>query len=413
MSDDGQGPRHSADPDSGHAPGAAEPSYVESAGTVHTHDLADDFDLGPAARHVSIGLTVVAVLVALGAVLGLVLTWPGEKVDVGEQYDITRVDGQVTALEQCPDANDCLTATVRLEYGEQVGIQAPPAGAVTSVGVGDDIVVGFAETAPPGNQYSFLDVDRSTSLLSLIALFGIGVLALSGWKGAASLLSLGLTLLVIGVYVLPALLGGGSPMAIALTTAAVVMLVVMYATYGVSVRSTVALTGTLLGLVLAAVIGTGFIVAGNLRGFSEESQVLRGLLGEGQLQFEGLLLAGLIIGALGVLDDVTVTQTATVWELAAADLDAPRRSIFTAAMRVGRAHVSATVNTLVLAYVGASLPLLLVLSALGTSWTDAIFTEPVATEIVRGLAGSLGIIAAVPLTTLIACWAVPREADQR
>ena len=390
-----------------------EPPQVATAGTVHTHDLSDDFDLGPAAPHVRLVLTVVGVLVAVGAVLGLALTWPSEGVDVGEQYDITRLDGQVSALEQCPDGNDCLIASVRLEDGEQVSVQAPPVDAANAVDVGEDIVVGFAGAAPAGNQYSFLDVDRATPIWSLVALFAIGVLALSGWKGAASLLSLGLTLLVIGVYVLPALLGGGSPIAVALATAAVVMLVVMYATYGVSVRSTVALTGTLLGLALAAVIGTVFIAVGNLRGFSEEAQALRGLTGEGQLQFEGLLLAGLIIGALGVLDDVTVTQTATVWELAAADLDATRCSLFTAAMRVGRAHVSATVNTLVLAYVGASLPLLLVLSTLGTSWTDGIGTEPVATEIVRGLAGSLGIIAAVPLTTLIACWAVPRAADQR
>ncbi|MDQ3629475.1 MAG: YibE/F family protein [Actinomycetota bacterium] len=394
MSDDAPGPSH-------------------AAGPVHTHDLADDVDLGPVAAHVRVVLTVAGVLVALGSVLGLVLTWPGATVDVGEQYDVTRIGGQVTALEQCDQDGDCLLASVELEDGEQIDIPVPAADAVNSVDVGEDIVVGFTENAPPGNQYSFSDVDRSTPVLSLLALFGIGVLALSGWKGAASLLSLGLTLLVIGVYVLPALLDGGSPMAVALTTAAVVMLVVMYATYGVSVRSTVALTGTLLGLVLAAGVGSSYTALADLRGFSEESQVLRGLLGDGQLEFQGLLLAGLIIGALGVLDDVTVTQTATVWELAAADMDAPRRSIFTAAMRVGRAHVSATVNTLVLAYVGASLPLLLVLSTLGTTWTDAIFTEPVATEIVRGLAGSLGIIAAVPLTTLIACWAVPREADQR
>lgn len=423
MSDDTPGPRHAAGPEHRHVaepdgpepddPGPDAPAHEESAGTVHSHDLSDDFDLGPTAPHVRLVLTVVGVLVAIGAVLGLVLTWPSETVDLGEQYDITRIGGQVTALEQCPAGNDCLLAAVTLADGEQVEIQVPSAGEVVSVDVGDDVVVGFTEVAPEGNQYSFQGADRSTPIWSLIALFAIGVLALSGWKGAASLLSLGLTLLVIGFYVLPALLGGGAPMAIALTTAAVVMLVVMYASYGISVRSTVALTGTLLGLALAAVVGTVFIAVATLTGFGEESQVLRGLIGDGQVEFEGLLLAGLIIGALGVLDDVTVTQTATVWELAAADLDAPRRSIFAAAMRVGRAHVSATVNTLVLAYVGASLPLLLVLSTLDTSWTDLIGNELVATEIVRGLAGSLGIIAAVPLTTLIACWAVPREADQR
>ena len=133
----------------------------------------------------------------------------------------------------------------------------------------------------------------------------------------------------------------------------------------------------------------------------------------GAVSLEGLVLAGIVIGALGVLDDVTVSQASAVMALQRANPAQGFGQLYRGGLTVGRDHVAATVNTLVLAYVGASLPLLLVLSTLGTSWTDGIGTEPVATEIVRGLAGSLGIIAAVPLTTLIACWAVPRAADQR
>jgi uncharacterized membrane protein len=242
--------------------------------------------------------------------------------------------------------------------------------------------------------------------------FAIAVLLLSGWRGASSLFSLGLTLLLIGVYVLPALRSEASPLAVALTTAGLVMLITLYASYGVSVRSTVALVGTLLGLTLAACVGVVVTAVASFTGTTDEStSFLQTVVGD--VDTRGLLLAGLIIGALGVLDDVTVTQTATVWELAAADPDAPRRWVFAGAMRVGRAHVSATVNTLVLAYVGASLPLLVYLSSLDASWTAAIFSEAVATEVVRALAGSLGIIAAVPITTALACWAVPRPISSR
>ena len=125
------------------------------------------------------------------------------------------------------------------------------------------------------------------------------------------------------------------------------------------------------------------------------------------------VLAGLVIGALGVLDDVTVTQAAVVWELAEADPDASRTSLFASGMRVGRAHVASTVNTLALAYVGATLPLLLVFSALELPFSTAVSQELVAQEIVRGLVGGLGIIAAVPLTTALAAAVAGSMADRR
>jgi len=376
---------------------------------AHTHgDLSDPHpELGPVARHVRAALTLLGLLVVIGCVVGLVSTWPQDPKEAGEGYAVVRVDATVTSLETCPGEGECLIAGAELVDGTEVAVQVPAAGQIRAVEVGQDVVLGYDEDLPAGNQYSFLEADRSTPIIALIVIFAVAVLLLSGWRGAASLLSLGLTLLVVGVYVLPALRDEASPLLVALTTAGVVLLTTLYASYGITVRSTVTLVGTLLGLALAAALGVIFTDLGAFTGLSDETtRFLQTVVGG--VDTRGLLLAGLIIGALGVLDDVTVTQTATVWELAGADPRASRRSLFSAAMRVGRAHVSATVNTLTLAYVGASLPLLVFISAVGTSWADAIFSEGVATEIVRGLAGSLGIIAAVPLTTALACWAVPR-----
>jgi uncharacterized membrane protein len=376
---------------------------------AHSHgDLGDPHpELGPVSPHVRTALAFLGALVVIGCVLGLVATWPSDPIEAGEGFAIDRVEATVVSLEVCEGGEgECLQAVAELEDGTEVVVQVPSASQAGAVDVGQDVVLGYSDELPAGNQYSFLEADRSTPVTALVVVFAVAVILLSGWRGAASLLSLALTLLVIGIYVLPALRDGSSPLLVALVTAGVVMLITMYASYGISVRSTVALVGTLLGLALAALVGRVVTAAASFTGLDETTRFLETLVGS--VDTRGLLLAGLIIGALGVLDDVTVTQTATVWELAAADPDAPRRSLFAAGMRVGRAHVSATVNTLVLAYVGASLPLLLYISALGTSWTDAVFSESVATEIVRGLAGSLGIVAAVPLTTALACWAVPR-----
>jgi uncharacterized membrane protein len=378
----------------------------EHSPTVHTHDLSDPHtELGPVAGRVRSVLTLLSVLVVVGCVVGLATTWPSDPRSADEGFALERVDATITSLQAC-DGPDCVRAVAELADGTEVELPVPGDAQVNAVEVGQDVVLGFQEDLPPGHQYSFLESDRQTPITLLIVGFALAVLLLSGWRGVASLLSLGLTMLVLGVYLLPALRSDQPMLVVALTTAGIVMLITMYASHGVSVRSTVALVGTLGGLVLAAVLGSVVSAAAAFTGLDESTNSLTVVLGG--VDTRGLLVAGLIIGALGVLDDVTVTQTATVWELAAADPRAPRRSLLAAGMRVGRAHVSATVNTLVLAYVGASLPLLLLVSALGTSWTDAIFSEGIATEIVRGLAGSLGIVAAVPLTTALAAWAVPR-----
>jgi uncharacterized membrane protein len=176
-------------------------------------------------------------------------------------------------------------------------------------------------------------------------------------------------------------------------------------------KTSVALIGTVVSLSLTGLLGYGFTEFANFVGLASEGASFLGGIAE-QIDLRGLLLAGLVIGALGVLDDVTVSQASTVWELARANPQAGRRYLFGAGLRVGRDHVAATVNTLVLAYAGASLPLLLLFTVADRPVIDIITMEVVAQEVVRALVGSIGIVAAVPVTTALAAITV-REAGRR
>lgn len=399
------GRRRSTDADHGHRAAFSH---------AHGHDLASSAltDANPSSPLVRRTLVTVVALVALGAVVALLLLWPhGDKPAVPDGYQDDRLRTEITGIQKCPDDPSCLVATAEIR-GEREQVSLPVGEGAPSFSVGDEILVNDPGRGADGEpaQYSFLDFDRSTSLVWLVVLFAIAVLLLSRWKGLASLFSLTLSLLAVGGFVLPALLAGRSPLPVALTAAALIMIVTIYSSQGINIRSSVALVGTLISLAVAGSIGAFFTTVGRFTGFSDDSvKFLVAILGD--VDVRGLLLAGLIIGALGVLDDVTVTQTAAVWEIAAADPSAGRGQVFAAAMRIGRDHVSATVNTLVLAYVGASLPLLMLLAALDTSLRDQLFSEGVAQEVVRGLAGSLGIIAAVPITTALAVAVVDLRRD--
>lgn len=371
----------------------------------------DELTASPSVRR-ALGWILGPLLVA--TIGGVVLLWPGSTdVAVPEGYASERARGTVTQLDPCLEGQtvEC-TAQVELDSGPgspgtvtalmPFGEQAP------AIEVGDRLVLAYLADVPAGQQYQFFDYDRSTTLLVLVVVFVLAVLALVRWRGIASLVALAVSVLVIVQFVLPAVLDGKPPIAVAVVGASVIMVVTLYLTHGPTVRTSVALLGTLASLALTAMLGAAFIAFADFTGIGNEYSIFLGDL-VGGIDYEGLLLAGLVIGALGVLDDVTVTQAAVVWELALADHGASRRRLFTAAMRVGRSHVQATVNTLVLAYVGATLPLLLIFSVTDVGLVDAVTTEVVAQEVVRALVGSIGIIAAVPLTTAIAALVVGRH----
>jgi uncharacterized membrane protein len=205
----------------------------------------------------------------------------------------------------------------------------------------------------------------------------------------------------------PSILDGHNPTAVALVTAAVIALVALYLTHGITEMITVALLGTFAALALTAILAAVFSNLANFTGFSSEDAFYLSIA-SAEVDVKGLVLAGIIIGSLGVLDDVTVTQVSAIWQLHQANPTFGARHLYKAGLVIGRDHIASTVNTLVLAYAGASLPLLLVFTQAGRHLGDVAAGELVAVEIVRTLVGSIGLVAAVPLTTGLAAYVVTR-----
>jgi uncharacterized membrane protein len=317
--------------------------------------------------------------------------------------------GRIVAL--IPRAVDEPGPNVRVEVlggtrdGEVLeGYTQGPSGSqfVPDYKVGDEVVVSLS-LEPEGSFIAVSDRWRIPALAGIIGLFAASVVVVGGWRGVRSVLALVLSLGVIIKIVIPLLLAGWDPVPLAVGTASAVTVVTFLLTEGARRTTAAAAVGTFAALALTAGLATAFTA---LAKFTEiqgsEAVVFLESFGLRDLDLGGLLLAAVIFGALGVLDDVTVTQAATVHELFQADTAASRLQLFTRAMNVGRSHIAATVNTLALAYVGASLPLL-VLFAAGRQDPLLISSgEIVAVEIGKAIVGSIGIVAAVPLTTAIA-----------
>jgi uncharacterized membrane protein len=249
--------------------------------------------------------------------------------------------------------------------------------------------------------YSIYDFERTSPLLWLVALF-VGVVLLVGrWHGFRSLIGLVLSLGIVVGFIVPAILAGESPFAVAFFGALAVMLVTLPLSHGINPMTGASIVGTAGALTLTILLGVWFIDAVHLTGFSSEEANMARYAVDG-LDPKGLVLAGMIIAALGVLDDVTVSQASTVFALRSANAELGWNGLFSRAMTVGRDHIASTVNTLVLAYVGASLALLVLFSTSGVAGSELLTSEIIAEEIVKTLVGSIGLIAAVPFTTALA-----------
>jgi uncharacterized membrane protein len=250
-------------------------------------------------------------------------------------------------------------------------------------------------------EYSFFDYQRSGSLIWLVAMFVAAVLLLGRWRGLGALGGLIFSLLVIVVFTLPAVLDGANPVAVALVTASLIAFASLFLAHGFDLATAVALLSTFASLVVTALLAWLFVGAAHLTGLTDDSSILLGGLASG-VDPRGILLAGIVIGALGVLDDVTVTQVSAVWELKRLQPSLSTHELVAPAMRIGRDHISSTVNTLFLAYAGAALPLLLLFTEAGQGFANVATREVVATEVVRALVGSIGLIASVPIATWLA-----------
>lgn len=252
----------------------------------------------------------------------------------------------------------------------------------------------------PQRQYQFADFLRRPLLVWLAIAFAVVVIALGRWRGAAALGGLIASVGVLLVFVLPAILDGRSPVLVAVFGAAAIAFFALYAAHGFNRMTTVALLGTLAALTLTALLSAIVVGLAGFTGFTSDEASLLSLFDT--VDVRGLLLAGIVLGAAGAIDDVTVTQASAVWELKAANPALRAAALFERGIRVGRDHIASTVNTLLLAYAGASLPLLVLFVLSEQSLGTVANSEVVAVEIVRTLVGSIGLVAAVPFTTWLA-----------
>jgi uncharacterized membrane protein len=267
---------------------------------------------------------------------------------------------------------------------------------------GDKIIVAVSATPENVVNAYFVDFVRTTPILWLTAIFAAAILLISAWKGLRALLSMAFSLFVIIGYIIPHILAGEEPLTVSIIGSIVLLAVTLYLTYGWTLKTHAAVLSMILILLLTGALSLVFVFFARLNGSGDENVMFLMQLMETPINLRGLLLGGMIIGALGVLDDLVTTQASAVFELHHANPDLGFRGLYNSAMRIGQDHVAATVNTLVLAYAGASLPMLLMFSLARGDYGYLVNFSFIAEEVVRTLVGSLGLIAAVPLTTAIA-----------
>ncbi|MFD0371639.1 YibE/F family protein [Streptomyces sp. NPDC059071] len=415
----------------------------EPHGDGHGHGHGHAHGHGPAApvsRHLRKVIAAVLIPFATAVVVGLVVLWPGgapghERTGVG--FDRQTEQGKVVSVERvdCKDVNaaqvpptgdtttpqgreavnaqqgQCEKATVEVTTGQDKGrrfTEIVQPDAPRQLHEGQGVVVAYAPDAPRDLQYSVTDVNRKLPIIVLAGIFALAVVVVGRMRGVMALIALAASFVVLTLFILPAIIQGSNPLLVAIVGSSAIMLIALYLCHGLSARTSVAVLGTLVSLLLIGLLGSLFIDWASLSGNTDDNTgLIHGLYPD--IDMSGLLLAGIIIGSLGVLDDVTVTQTSAVWELHQADPTMGPRRLYRSAIRIGRDHIASVVNTLVLAYAGASLPLLLLFSIAQSSVGTVANSELVAEEIVRTLVGSIGLVASVPITTGLAALVVSAD----
>ncbi|MFF2201058.1 YibE/F family protein [Streptomyces sp. NPDC058145] len=409
--------------------------HGHSHGHSHSHRPA-----APVSKHLRKVIAAILVPFTAAVVVGLVILWPEgapphERTGVGfdrqtQQATVTQVvelscksvnasggtaaggtaaRGDSSAQHEAKGA--CRKATVRVDTGKDEGrtfteIVQPDQS--RQLHQGEKVVVAYEPSAPKDLQYSVTDVNRKFPMALLAGIFALAVVVVGRLRGVMALVALAVSFLVLTFFILPAILQGSNPLLVAVVGSSAIMLIALYVCHGLSARTSVAVLGTLASLLLIGVLGSGFIDWAALTGNTDDSTgLIHGLFPS--IDMSGLLLAGVIIGSLGVLDDVTVTQTSAVWELHEANPAMGWRDLYRAGIRIGRDHIASVVNTLVLAYAGAALPLLLLFSIAQSSVGTVANSELVAEEIVRTLVGSIGLVASVPVTTALAALVVSAD----
>jgi uncharacterized membrane protein len=388
----------------------------------HSHAQSSAPD-GPPRRGLAISLAVVVLAIAAAAVVAMIMLWPdGDAVPADQNpygaEGVSTIDatvGKIVPFEcnsggEGPDgtvelAGDCAHVTAKVPGGSGT-FDLDASRYRAGIDVGDDLQLIRIQPAGQEATYEFLDFRRGVPLLGLAAIFAALVIAVARWRGLFALVGIGVTLFALTKFMLPAFLAGESPLAVAVIGSTVIMIVVLYLAHGISIRTTSALFGTLVGIALTALIGVAATGWSQLSGVgSEDDQRLIATVPD--ISLSAIVAGTMVIAGLGVLNDVTVTQASAVWELRAARPAARAPELFASAMRIGRDHIASSVYTLVFAYAGSAMTVLLLAAAYQRGLASIATTEEIGQEIVRTLVGAIGLVLAVPITTGFAVWLAP------
>jgi uncharacterized membrane protein len=400
----------------GHSHGHA---HAHPAGAAGDDAATPALETPPGLRN---AMVAVVVAVTVATLAGLMLLWPDG--DVAAQTrptnayaGVTFTSGEVLSTSESvcegasedrlpdgsiPDQTVCVAASVQLEGGRRVEVQIPPEVKRAGLGDGDRVrLARYPADADLPETYAWVDYDRRLPLGILAAVFALVVIGVARLKGLAALAGLAIAYPVIFAFMLPALRAGENAVLIALVGAAAIMIPVLYLAHGLSAKTTVALFGTLAGLLVTAGLAVGVTVAADLTGLVNEEAYRTSQLTTGA-GLSGLIICGMIIAGLGVLNDVTIAQAASVWELRAIAPHLSVRALFGSGMRIGRDHLASTVYTIAFAYAGAGLPILLLIDLYEQPLMEVLNGGEVGGEIARTLVGAIGLVATIPLTTAIA-----------
>lgn len=281
------------------------------------------------------------------------------------------------------------------------------------VSKGQIVVIAFTTGQQNTRLFQIIDTYRLNTLMPFIGIFVLAVILLSGWRGVGSILGMIISLGVISFFIVPKILQGADPLMISITGCFLIMISTIYLAHGFSKQTTVALTSTFLTLLFTGIISIIIVKVARLSGLGSEDAYSLKIGAQGIINFKGLFLGGILIGALGVLDDVTTGLTASIFELSQANPALSFNKLVRAGLRVGREHIASLVNTLVLAYAGASLPIFITLIINPNAYPlwSILNSEMIIEEIVRTLSGSFGLVLAVPLTTVLASWYATKKSS--
>jgi uncharacterized membrane protein len=389
-------------------PGRREPAS-DGEGGVFRRSVAESRSLAAT----SAGRVLIAVvgLIAVATCIGLLLLWPS-----GSGTPTTNVLGETSTATvarvgdgSCGAGPACRRIAVDVD-GRSTTITIGPVATAPDLEPGDRVRI--ARTAPAtglpagGEAYTFVDVARGRPLLLLLVGLAVLAVALLRWRGLLAFAGLGLSVLVAATFVVPAVLAGSHPLLVALVASSAVMFVTLVLTHGVGVQTLTAAVGITATLLLACALALASVGVVHLTGYTDDAALVLHER-DADLSLQGVVVAGIVIGCLGVLADTAVTQASAVMALRRARPSSSAAELRAGATAVGRDHLNATIHTLVLAYVGASLPLLLAMRATGLRFADAINGEAIAEPVVAAIVGCAALLLAVPVTTgLTAAFAV-------